>query len=468
MVAYAAVVAPEDGLDILPTHTRGHGVALHERRHKLTASVESASQARRQVREALHAAARTDWVDAAELATSEVVTNASLHAHSSIDLWLGVYEDEICVEVRDFNPTLPVQRDYDLEATTGRGMALVTTLTKSCGVHSLGEHGKVVWFCVDGMHDATDPDDLLTAWDIDDLLEGERTAPDDCEIVLASMPVTLWLAARQHHDAMIRELVLYQGEHDAPTLDIALADAARAAISTAIVAAIDAARADGTSELSLPHDGPGPFPRVPTQLDLTVSVPADASDMFATLQDVLDVGERLAVQGRFLIRPGLPEIVAVRDWACDQAIAQLAGAPPAPWAGTDQERFERDVHDRELPNAPDWDAEVVTNAATGAIAADDANRIVAVSRPLSDLLGWSPDDLVGRRIVTIVPPALREAHVAGFSRHLSTGESHVLGVPLDLPMLRKDGSEVLCRFLIEQAPVDHGRPVYVAWIEPLH
>jgi PAS domain S-box-containing protein len=38
------------------------------------------------------------------------------------------------------------------------------------------------------------------------------------------------------------------------------------------------------------------------------------------------------------------------------------------------------------------------------IAADDANRIVAVSRPLARLLGWRPEDLAGRRVVTVVPP----------------------------------------------------------------
>lgn len=69
--------------------------------------------------------------------------------------------------------------------------------------------------------------------------------------------------------------------------------------------------------------------------------------------------------------------------------------------------------------------------------------------------------------MTIVLPALREAHVAGFSRHLTTGEAHVLGVPLDLPVLCKDGSEVQCRFMVERAPVNPGRSVYMAWIEPL-
>ena len=67
--------------------------------------------------------------------------------------------------------------------------------------------------------------------------------------------------------------------------------------------------------------------------------------------------------------------------------------------------------------------------------------------------------------MTIIPPQLREAHVAGFTRHLATGEAHVLGVPLRLPVLRADGTEVECDYLVERAD-SPGRTVYLAWITP--
>ena len=397
---------------------------------------------------------------------SEVVTNATLHAHTSVELWVGVAEDQVCVEVRDFSPTLPAQRECDVDATTGRGMGMVAALASECGVHSLGEGGKVVWFCLSGAPSEVDPDALLAAWDIDDLLGEAPATADSREVVLASMPATLWLAARRHHDALIREFVLHQEGYDGP-LDLAAADAARVIVSSALVQAVEHAQASGTAVPALPEGHPSPLPWVPSHLDLELSVPENAAEMFAALQDVLDTAERLAVDGMLLIRPALPEITAVRDWACEQIIAQLAGISPAPWPGTDQERFERETHDRADPPVPLWDTASVTNATTGAIAADDANRIIAISEPLAALLGWSPADLVGRRVVSVIPPALREAHVAGFSRHLITGEAHVLGVPLDLPVLCKDGSEVRCRFLIDRAPVSGSRAVYVAWIDPL-
>jgi PAS domain S-box-containing protein len=119
------------------------------------------------------------------------------------------------------------------------------------------------------------------------------------------------------------------------------------------------------------------------------------------------------------------------------------------------------------PEPPNWDVRVVADSARGAVAADAANRIIAVSRPLAEALGWAVEELVGRRLVTIIPPRLREAHVAGFSAHLATGEVHILGKRLQLPALRSDGTEILCRYLVEAASTLPRRPVFVAWIEPV-
>lgn len=200
-------------------------------------------------------------------------------------------------------------------------------------------------------------------------------------------------------------------------------------------------------------------------MDLTVRVGREQAASFAQLQDALDAGERLANADRLLVRPGLPEIIAVRDWACEQVIAQVAGSPAAPWMGADDERFTEVVDSARVPSG--WDAGKVTESAVGVIAVDDGNRVIAVSGPLAQVLGWAAQDLVGRRVVAIVPPRFREAHVAGFSRHLSTGDARALGVALELPVLRADGTEVLCEFLIDSEPTPSGRTVYLAWITPI-
>jgi len=438
--------------------------ALLEWHAQLEPTLESPREARRLLRQFLEHVGRPDWLDAGELAISEIVTNGSLHGHTTMTLRLVAYDDHAYVEVRDSNNSLPVPRDYDREATTGRGMALVAAVTAECGVVTLGPDGKAVWFCLD--EERTRPDPGGDGWDLDESDQSPTGTPDPVtEVVLASMPATLWLSARQHHDAILRELVLHRAEHADVEVDLIAADSARTMISDALLLALEQAHASGRTRPVLPDGHPSPLLWVPEHLDLSITVPSDAAERFAALQDVLDVAERLAVSGALLCRPGLPEIVAVRDWACEQVIAQLSGIPPAPWPGTAQERFEVDVHTRAGEDAA-WDRKVVVNSDQGVVAADEANRIVAISRPLADLLGWDPLELTGRRVVSLIPPELREAHVAGFSRHLTTGEAHVLGVPLVLPVLRKDGTELRCRFLVERTPGVAGRFVYLAWISP--
>jgi PAS domain S-box-containing protein len=442
-----------------PTRRDGR-VPLLERHLAMTPEPASAATARHLLRDALADANRLEWADAGELAVSEIVTNAALHAHTDIQLRVDVYDDEVCIEVEDRNPALPIRREYDHEATTGRGLDLVAAVATACGVESLGSGGKVVWACLGADEETAgelDADALLEVWAVDHDDDDGAEPAGSTPVLLRSMPINLWLSGREHHDAILRELVLYLAERPELTADIEGADRARAVVSGALVRELERIHGAG-------H--PSRLPWVVNEIDLSISVPADAVRCFGVLQDVLDLAESLAVRGELFIRPALPEIVAVRDWACEQVIAQVAGAPSAPWGGTDREHFETAVHERVDDPAPEWDDAMVADAAVAVAAADDANRIIAVSQPLASLAGWEVGELVGRRVVTLVPPRFREAHVAGFSRFLSSGEARILGMPLDLPLLTKDGAEITCRFRIELGPTSAGRTVYLAWVEP--
>jgi PAS domain S-box-containing protein len=353
-------------------------------------------------------------------------------------------------------------------------MALVAAVTSEHGVCDVDREGKTVWFTLTG--DVAEPtaDDLLAAWsDADWDLDAAPPEPEPVggarTVRLGHLPPTLWLAAHQHHDALIRELALYLAAHDGLDVDLPAADRARSLVSTAVRAAVDQARRAGRTQRPVPAGHPSPLEDTPAPFDLTLTIERDLAPAFLAMQDTLDAAEQLATAGLLLARPGLPEVVAVRDWACEQVTAQLAGVAPSPWPGTDQPRFadERHLgeHGRERP--VDWDLAEVRDATSGVVAADDSNRIVAISRPLARLVGWSPEELIGRRVVALIPHRLREAHVAGFTRHLTTGEAHVLDVPLELPVLRADGTEVSCRFLVQLAASQGGHNLYHAWIDAL-
>ncbi len=435
-----------------------------ERRVELEPTPASASAARRLVREALESCGHEEWQDAAELAVSELVTNGVLHAHTLLTLTVQCGQDELRVEVQDLNPARPALRRYGNHATTGRGMQLVASVTTSHGVTGVPTGGKVVWFTIGAGRAELNAEDLLAAWD-DDWREVDPT-PTTRTVRLVELPPTLWLAASQHHDALLRELTLHRDGNGEATDDLVTADRARSAIGASLGRALVEAKREGRARNPLPANHPSFLEEVPTTVDLDVQLLGDdpAAD-FAILQDVLDEAERLAAAGFLLARPSLPEIVALRDWACESVIAQVAGQPPSPWAGASAERFAQalDQHEREV----DWDASSIRDSTRGAIAADDANRILAISKPLADVLGWAPEALVGRRVVAIVPPHFREAHVAGFTRHLTTGQAHALNVRLELPVLRADGSELDCEFFIEGHRSESGRAIYIAWITPL-
>ncbi|MDQ1682997.1 MAG: hypothetical protein QOH99_1538 [Frankiaceae bacterium] len=452
---------------------------LLQRTTTLAPEPASAGVARRFVRSALLDSGRPEWVDRAELAVSELVTNAILHAHTELLVDVTVTATDATVNVRDNSPQLPTQRHWGASATTGRGLALVASLSVTYGV-DLETDGKSVWFRLDESAsleaelamdaDVWDLDGLLAELEMADLdMAGDPTAGRLRGVQLQAVPVLLWFAAQQHQEAVLRELFLMQeqAEDDIGHLDLIKAGRAQRLLSAAVDRAVDEGIAAGLPLFALPKGHPSPLGAVPRSIDADVFVPDDSHADFTALQDALDAGLRLGAADRMLIRPALPELVALRDWSCEQVLAQVNGVAGTPWGGADHPRFVDPASATDTAPAPRWDGAAVLASDRVVLAADDNNRLVAVSRPAAEMLGWTVEELTGRRVVSIVPERLREAHVAGFARHLTTGEVHVLGIDITLPVLRRDGSEVLCSFFIEQAPAGAGRAVYVAWLTPL-
>jgi anti-sigma regulatory factor (Ser/Thr protein kinase) len=86
-----------------------------------------------------------DSADVVELLTSELVTNAVLHARTGITVRVVRNETGVRVEVADTCPTLPTTRLYSEDAVTGRGLQLVESLATAWGVEP-GQGCKVLWF----------------------------------------------------------------------------------------------------------------------------------------------------------------------------------------------------------------------------------------------------------------------------------------------------------------------------------
>ena len=104
----------------------------------------------------------------------------------------------------------------------------------------------------------------------------------------------------------------------------------------------------------------------------------------------------------------------------------------------------------------------------GVIAADQTSQILALSPEAARILGYDdPAELVGQRIVSIVPERYRQAHVAGFTMYLLVGrQAAARARPVVVPALRRDGSEVEVELLVRDHGVGDGRSVLLADIRP--
>lgn len=108
----------------------------------------SAHEARQLVSETLAQRGHHDpaLVERVVLVTSELVTNAILHARTAVVLEMSVDGSSILLEVTDASPVpLPAPHVPDPHETSGRGLFLVDVLADEWGVRTVRGGGKTVW-----------------------------------------------------------------------------------------------------------------------------------------------------------------------------------------------------------------------------------------------------------------------------------------------------------------------------------
>jgi anti-sigma regulatory factor (Ser/Thr protein kinase) len=156
---------------------------------RLAPEPRSVAAARRLLRDMLERWDLGDLEFAASQALTEIATNAVLHARTAFDLAIDWDGEVLRVCVADASARMPVQRRHSVEATTGRGLALVETLCRSWGVQ-VTDQGKQVWFELAKAQQTAGGDPDLDVFDLDafpDLDDEPRTLhrPDDEASALA-------------------------------------------------------------------------------------------------------------------------------------------------------------------------------------------------------------------------------------------------------------------------------------------
>jgi PAS domain S-box-containing protein len=101
------------------------------------------------------------------------------------------------------------------------------------------------------------------------------------------------------------------------------------------------------------------------------------------------------------------------------------------------------------------------------VVADLDNRIVYANPAVERLLGRKPEELQGQRLSVLVPERLRAAHEAGMARYARTGAAKLMGRPVRVPALHRDGSERDVELTLARLEGGAGEPLVIATLRDL-
>jgi PAS domain S-box-containing protein len=407
----------------------------------------SVGAGRRFIRQVLVDNSRDDLCEAAELVISEVVTNALVHAGTEVEVAARVGRSGVRIEVSDGSPHLPATKNYAELAATGRGLQLLEQMVDRWGVDS-HEEGKTVWF---ELGTADEPAPGRQGMEVDATAAPVGSADDCVAVELLGVPLLLHSAWQMQAESLLREYLLARLDDDNGTHEIER----HAAASDAMALLQEQVPAPQLEEHPDALMATAVEPYVSAERVL-VSVPTSSVPHFALLHEILETATEMADAGALLTPPTQPEVQCLRQWLCSEVVQQSGGRSPEPW--------DADVEDATPPRiAARWDAGAVFDATGTVLAADDTNRILAVSPAAVALLGYEDaSELVHKRLVEIIPPRYRQAHLAGFTLHLFAGRSPLLDTPVAVPALRKDGSEVIVQLRVTTERLPEGRKAFVA------
>ena len=91
-----------------------------------------------------------------------------------------------------------------------------------------------------------------------------------------------------------------------------------------------------------------------------------------------------------------------------------------------------------------------------------SERIVLWNDAAQRIFGYSAADAVGMRLDALVPPELREKHLAGIRRFHASGEAHLVGAgPVDVPALSKSGDELFVSLSLTDVTPEGSEPKFI-------
>lgn len=312
----------------------------------------SVQRARRWVADVCRSAGRADLVESAEAGTTELVTNAILHAPGPIDVRVSGTAEHLRIEVQDASrvpprpqpahrappaPDHPADPD-DLDAllaslddslstvsTVGRGLHIVATSALAWGAEITSD-GKVVWFepAPELRADLTEAELAGSVYATGEASAGAAVDAASSgaalvEVHLLGVPVDRLAAFRRHHLELRRELRLLALAHAADYPQAERLSALFADFETDFGPAVSGPEVTAALGSSAPY------------VDLALRLPADAPASVDTMLRLLDLADEFCRAARLLTLARSEADVGFAQWFLGQMGAQATGAPATPW-----------------------------------------------------------------------------------------------------------------------------------------
>ncbi|GAA4685213.1 ATP-binding protein [Nocardioides nanhaiensis] len=293
--------------------------------------------ARRWIAGGLREMGREDLVEAAEIGTSELVTNALLHGEAPISVTLGGTPEHPRVEVRDASrerPVLPTEPDPaaghdsagldglegldgldDVLLTFGRGLGIVARAAQAWGA-DIDEDGKVVWFTPAAEIGEEEAVGTITGESGPSPASGDE---QPTELVVEQVPVAAYLSFQRHYRELRREVRLLALAHEqeyplAKTLSDLFGSLERVLRDDLGADQAERARAQGR----------------PTT-DLRVRLRKDDERRLERLSELLDLADAFCREERLLSVARTPEQESFQRWFLAEVLRQAAGEGAVAW-----------------------------------------------------------------------------------------------------------------------------------------
>lgn len=307
----------------------------------LGAGPRGVQDARRWVVGTFHDIGRDDLVECAEMAVSEVVTNALLHGTAPIQVRVRGTQEHPRVEVSDGSqepPVLPAGApapSFDLDdldagglddldglddllLTFGRGLSIVARASDAWGAE-IEEEGKVVWFTpAAAFADDAGAEGVITGAPGVTESTGEQPA-DPVRFRLLDVPVRDYVSFHNHFRELRREvrLLAMANEADYP-LARDLADVfhrlGRPLTVEKVRDEVDRAQAAGRSST-----------------DLAIVMGRDEARGLSRFVELLALTDAFAREERMLALARTPRQVAFQTWLLGELVHQADGEEPHAW-----------------------------------------------------------------------------------------------------------------------------------------